>query len=1012
MQLLQELSHCAELGKPVKRADKNLLNEAMKHVRFPLKLKVQEPWHKVYVLTQAAVNRWPLNDFASRIEQTEIVERSLRLLAALKDICIERKHGTLLESCVLVMRSLQMRLWEEDYDSVFSQCCVLSTTTRQKLQKCGLTRLEDIRCFYDSNKDSSAEAAKGPSYTLSPVPAASAVEKLVTMLSCSVIEARALILFTRAASQTLMGLSIEFDSSSSCVIIAVHPVDQHSLSSRSILTCHGRRDDHRGDDMSGEVDSGEVGSGLQHSDALSYDNLLQAGIPMGQSPSYVLICTHFLSGELLHFQKISDCISVHTMRMGLPKFASFSSIKITLLSTLVGLDHIHWPTDLGEPKPSAATLSKRSTAKAASPRPARQKSKSTPALKHELFESGSLALNARDQPAQRIRTCSSVNAGVQSPAHVGIGFGHFNYDSSASTRGTMPLGSQIDLESSAKLAPPQVRSDAYPTSNEYEHSALVSSNVSQSFSGNGKGKGKDDHGKCVNKMIVTPNVSSPTHMIQQTLEQAMQRGRSNSSGAVVSAPVQRQNKNRPIEDLSWVNAASSYKMPRTASLVPESPIPHAHFDSSMHFTHSGNSVTSFEQKNAHNFSQSAAKVCVDSRRLPESTQPVVGYSTWPCEDQGYTQVQQSYNRKSESDQPYRDFDRTEVTGSKATCCSVEKGSELDILRCKARELELYQLPVKRLKPLPPRPTDFVPIRSQLHPHQLLPLKQRHLPAYLAPEITSQNRLQEMHEFPHPVNNFRLAATGRERLAEETPRNFSHHFNVDDSILIQPNRPHCPSQSDPRPIDSSRDLDNGNSSRSSRNWNSKPDGTLSHEAKSSFFSQHSALPEVLPVDAANMWRKVAHRDSSTHTAPHIRGDLQDQHNATRVASVASPFRPPGVRNDAGHLTNLSSDVHHENENIQPEPSSINRTYPTQLGGSLQAPAFAASTLPPTRIDQTFSDYPKSISGYSSLRKSPGWTWGSGKGLVALTQGRLINASGSKAKIRHPEPPQDNFDDTFF
>ena len=93
--LLLALSKCTELQKPLRRDEKSTLNALMKALRFPLKAKVQSTDSKVYVLLQAAVGRLNIIDFSLRVEQSEMVDVVLRILAALQNLCIERLLGPL-----------------------------------------------------------------------------------------------------------------------------------------------------------------------------------------------------------------------------------------------------------------------------------------------------------------------------------------------------------------------------------------------------------------------------------------------------------------------------------------------------------------------------------------------------------------------------------------------------------------------------------------------------------------------------------------------------------------------------------------------------------------------------------------------------------------------------------------------------------------------------------------------------------------------------------------------------
>lgn len=132
--VLATISKADEVAKPVLRSEKKVLNEMMKNARFPLKLKVQEPFHKAYVLLMSAVYKNKFDsfnvtveqnrshsvytDFALRVQQSEIVEQSLRLLSALFDFSLEESRGRVILSCLYVMRALKLQIWEKG-----KNCC-------------------------------------------------------------------------------------------------------------------------------------------------------------------------------------------------------------------------------------------------------------------------------------------------------------------------------------------------------------------------------------------------------------------------------------------------------------------------------------------------------------------------------------------------------------------------------------------------------------------------------------------------------------------------------------------------------------------------------------------------------------------------------------------------------------------------------------------------------------------------------------------------------------------------
>lgn len=142
--LLWELSSAEELQITVKRDEKKILNSLMKQIKFPLKIKVQESNHKVYVLLQAAIDKLNIIDFSIRIDQSEIVINVIRILQALQQLCFERCNGCLLYASVVLERSLRLRSWNGDNTKIFTQIDELSQATIKRIQNRGITSTSNI----------------------------------------------------------------------------------------------------------------------------------------------------------------------------------------------------------------------------------------------------------------------------------------------------------------------------------------------------------------------------------------------------------------------------------------------------------------------------------------------------------------------------------------------------------------------------------------------------------------------------------------------------------------------------------------------------------------------------------------------------------------------------------------------------------------------------------------------------------------------------------------------------
>eukprot|EP01034_Spumella_vulgaris_P025625 gene25625-32101_t len=191
-QLLRDFSKSKELSKTLRKQEKRILNDFMKTVRFPLKDRVQDPWHKSYVLMQAAVSRLEIKDFALRVEQSEIVESGLRVLSALAELCKANGSGPLLESTILLDRALRCRMWEYNYGSVFVQCPGLTDATRNGLVLRGVRSVNDLE--------------------------GCSLSKLQDMAQCSGMEAREIMQFAQLLRVSRMVLRIRVDASSQLVI--------------------------------------------------------------------------------------------------------------------------------------------------------------------------------------------------------------------------------------------------------------------------------------------------------------------------------------------------------------------------------------------------------------------------------------------------------------------------------------------------------------------------------------------------------------------------------------------------------------------------------------------------------------------------------------------------------------------------------------------------------------------------------------------------------------------------
>lgn len=139
-----------------------------------------------------------LKDFSLKVEQAEIVEKSIRLLKCIVELAINRCFGKLLESALLLDRALKVRLWETSNQNIFVQCKNLSIETLERLKELGKTNIHHI-------------------FGASP-------QMLQSEVGCSHEEIRALLCFSNEmmANKLMLDLS---ESNESEIIIRIRPAE-------------------------------------------------------------------------------------------------------------------------------------------------------------------------------------------------------------------------------------------------------------------------------------------------------------------------------------------------------------------------------------------------------------------------------------------------------------------------------------------------------------------------------------------------------------------------------------------------------------------------------------------------------------------------------------------------------------------------------------------------------------------------------------------------------------------
>lgn len=162
MRLIVDLPHDASLGhvlktlakvegahRPVRRSEKRVLNETHKLVKFrlpgpPSKVRIQQPYEKVFVLLQASVGRLQVQDYAMRSEMGAMVDFSSRMLSAIEEYSIKAtKNGQVALQAMKLRRALTKSLWNAN-DLILTQIGSLSIDTAMALKMNGVSTFDDV----------------------------------------------------------------------------------------------------------------------------------------------------------------------------------------------------------------------------------------------------------------------------------------------------------------------------------------------------------------------------------------------------------------------------------------------------------------------------------------------------------------------------------------------------------------------------------------------------------------------------------------------------------------------------------------------------------------------------------------------------------------------------------------------------------------------------------------------------------------------------------------------------
>lgn len=279
------MSHTEELQKSVKRSEKKLLNILLNQIRYPLKIRVQDPWHKAYILLQTSIMRIPINDFTLRVEQSEIVEQSIRVLSALSEYSICNEKGKLLVSSILLQRSLKLRVWHDNLKDIFWQCNSLSTHVYDKL----------IENHHNIN-------IKNILHNFTR-------EKVQNMLMCNVDDYIKLYSFCQILNNSELTVKSCFTNNNTSLMFSVFPANK---------TVPNVRDNIQSDNVS-----------IPH--------------------LYYLICYHNVTGKLWCYRKVECTARHQTFVITIPQghendLTNMDDLTVTLICReVIGIDYIQQP---------------------------------------------------------------------------------------------------------------------------------------------------------------------------------------------------------------------------------------------------------------------------------------------------------------------------------------------------------------------------------------------------------------------------------------------------------------------------------------------------------------------------------------------------------------------------------------------------------------------------------------------------------------------------------------------
>jgi hypothetical protein len=149
-QILRAISHIEGIQRPVRRSEKKKLNEVHKGVLFHLvdgpisKIRIQQPWEKVFVLLQCYIAQTEIEDNTLAYEMEGMAKYAQRMLCALEEYSTKgSRNGHVAFQCLKLRWSFNNQLWSE-HDGVLRKINGFDKGTVKQLRMKAITTFEHV----------------------------------------------------------------------------------------------------------------------------------------------------------------------------------------------------------------------------------------------------------------------------------------------------------------------------------------------------------------------------------------------------------------------------------------------------------------------------------------------------------------------------------------------------------------------------------------------------------------------------------------------------------------------------------------------------------------------------------------------------------------------------------------------------------------------------------------------------------------------------------------------------